>query len=391
MVLRPQHLILAALFSCAPPLKLPDGVQCQSTAWPGMQNSDVANALSHSSAGDCVGLGQGTVQGALTVPSGVILAAVAGEAVKVTGTDAATPAITLSQGATLSGVTVESAAGVGILIDKNATLSSVTVDGAKGVGLVAWCEEDCNIDPITSKLDDVTLTGNAVGLWVRDAHVQMTGGRVADSAGTALGTGYGVVASDGAVLGMTSTVVESNQDVGLLIDGALGTSAALSQVALNDNKSRGIWAQGLLGSAASPKLTLDTCTLERNAIGGLGARASTGIQVTGGKIATTKLAPAQTSTPGVFVMVGDGLGLFESTGQVQMSGTTLEANERTQALIDDGAAGVSLSNVTVTPSSGQQPVVVQHTTVTVDAPSIVMPMAGMELPISSPTLAVPTR
>jgi hypothetical protein len=177
----------------------------------------------------------------------------------------------------------------------------------------------------------------------------------------------------------------------LLIDGTLGTSAALSQVSLNDNKGRGIWAQGLIGTDAAPKLTLDTCTLSGNSIAGLGARASTGISMTGGKVASTKLAPAQTSTPGVFAMVGDGLGLFESTGQVSLSGTTLEANERTQALIDNGAAGVKMTGVTVTPSSGQQPVVVQNTTVMVDAPSIVMPMAGMELPISSPTLAVPTR
>jgi hypothetical protein len=386
-----QITAIAALLSCAPPLTLPKGVQCHATAFPGMQNKDVADALARSGPGDCVGLNAGTVQGALTVPVGVTLAGVAGATVKVAATDATLPAITLGKGASLSGVTVEAAPGVGVFIDHNANLSSVTVDGAKGIGIVAWCEDDCDIDPMASELDDVTVTNDAVGLWARDTHVTMNGGRVAQCSGTALGTGYGVVASDGAVLTMISTAVASNQDVGLLVDGTSGTSASLSQVTISDNQGRGIWAQGLIGTDAAPKLTLDGCTLERNAIAGLGARGSSGIHVTGGTVSATKLAPAQTSVPGVTVMVGDGVGLFENTAQVTVSGTTLEGNERAQALIDLGGAGLSFTGVTVTPQGAQQPIVVQHTTQMVNATSVVMPMAGMELPISAPTLAVPTR
>jgi hypothetical protein len=314
----------------------------------------------------------------------VTLFAGKGEAAKVSGGDTTTPAVTLNKGAVLAGVTIESAPGIGVFINGGATLSNVVIDAAKGVGLISWCEDDCDTDPTTTELDDVTLTNNAVGLWARDTHVTMTGGRVAQSQGTTLGTGYGVVASDGAVLQMTSTTVEQNQEVGVLVDGTSGTSASLSQVTVSDNQGRGVWAQGLLVTSAAPKLTLDTCTLERNAIAGIGARSSTGIFVKNGRVADTKLAPAETDTPGVIVMVGDGIGLFTSTAQVTVDSTVLDSNARAQALVDQGGTGLTFTNV-------PQTVVVQHTSAAVTAPNVMMPATGMELPISAPSLAVPTH
>jgi len=152
-----------------------------------------------------------------------------------------------------------------------------------------------------------------------------------------------------------------------------------------------VWAQGLTGTASAPRLRLTDATVERNKLVGVGLRGSSGLSVTGGRIAATLTGPAPSSTPGVFVMVGDGLGLFENTGAVQVTQTTLEANERSQALIDAAATGISLaSSVTVTPGTSMG-VVVQRTSVMVDAPMVTVPNPGQELPVSAPTLGLPTR
>jgi hypothetical protein len=160
---------------------------------------------------------------------------------------------------------------------------------------------------------------------------------------------------------------------------------------VRDNLGRGIWAQGLTGTAASPRLRLTDASIERNHLVGLGLRSSGGLTVTGGRIASTITGPASTPMPGVFVMVGDGLGLFENTGEVRAESVTLEANERSQALIDTAATGVVLApSITVTPGAAMG-VVLQRTTVMVDAPMPTVPQPGQELPVSAPTLALPTR
>jgi hypothetical protein len=349
----------------------------------------LADALSGASSGDCVVLPEGTSSSALSVPSGVHLTAQTGHAASLQSSGAA-PVVTLAAGASLSGVSITSAAGIGVLINGHAQLTDVTVDHASTVGIVAWCEEDCHTEP-GSTLTDVEVTHSGVGLWARGSIVTVEQGRFANNEGFSLGTGYGVVASDGASLTLNGTHVEANQELGVLVDGALGTTASLSQVTVKDNLGRGIWAQGLTGSSTAPKLTLDGCTLDNNTLAGIGARGSTGIKVTGGRIANTRLGLAQTSIPGVTVMVGDGVGVFESTGQIAMSQVTVDSNQRAQLLVDQGGAGVSFQNGTITAASGQLGVVVQHTTVTVDAPNITMPAAGMELSISAPTVAVPVR
>ena len=111
----------------------------------------------------------------------------------------------------------------------------------------------------------------------------------------------------------------------------------------------------------------------------------------GGRIASTVLAQTTSSIAGVLVNVGDGVGLFEGSGDVLVDGVTLEGNERSQVLVDQGTAGVTVQGSTVTAQSGQLGVVVQNTTATVQAPMVTFPMAGQELPVSAPTLRVPTK
>jgi hypothetical protein len=299
--------------------------------------------------------------------------------------------VTLGAGAVLAGVKVHAAPGIGVAgIGAGAKLFEVTVDGAVKAGVVFWCEEDCRIADFAEVID-CQLTGNAVGLYARGARVRVSGGAVKNSASTQLDSGYGVVASAGAVLEMDGTSVESNQELGVLVDGLGDTEASLARVSVRENLGRGIWAQGLTGTVASPRMRLTDATIERNHLVGLGLRSSGGLTVTGGRIASTITGPASTPQPGVFVMVGDGLGLFENTGEVRAESVVLEANERSQALIDTAAAGVVLaSSLTVTPGAAMG-IVLQRTSVTVNAPMPTVPQPGQELPVSAPTLGLPTR
>ncbi|MBL9037675.1 MAG: hypothetical protein JNG84_04075 [Archangium sp.] len=384
--------LAGAVAACSPAsLELPDGVRCASTVSAGPNENDVRDALSRATSGSCVIAAAGKYALTYDVPAGVAFGGAPGTVVELSGSTSDTAAIRLGAGATLSGVVVRSAANVGVSIDSaGVKLQSVTISGARVAGLVSWCEDDCRVADVT-ELRDVELTGNGVGLLAHGAHVKTFGGRIASSQSVSLASGYGVVASHGATLEMTDTAVEDNEELGVLVDGRNGTSAALTNVGVRNNRGRGLWAQSLEGSLAAPKLQLTRCPIEGNALVGLGARASRGIQVNGGRVAATRVGLAATATPGVFADVGDGLGLFDTTGDVLVDGLALDNNERSQVLVDQGAAGVTVQNATLTSQGAQLGVVVQRTSASVQAPDIVRPMTGQELPISAPALAVPTR
>ncbi len=375
---------------CKPPvLHLPDAVTCRETVTAGPDAAGLKSALARAKPGTCVVAAAGTYGAALTVPADVTLAAEAGTRVVIAGDGVATDAVVLSPGANLSGIRVASAAEVGVWIDRGpCQLVDVAVEGARTGAVVAWCEEDCVNGPV-SELHDVELTLSGAGLLAHGASVKMVGGRVAENRGTNLGTGYGVVASHGATLQMDGTVVEANTELGVLIDGDLGTQAAFQNVVVRNNLGRGIWVQALAGTAQAPKLELQDCTVEGNSLVGLGARASRGIHVVGGRIASTVMGKTS-AAPGVLVDVGDGVGLFEGCGDVQVEDAVLESNQRSQVLIDLGATGLAFERGAITAQSGQLGVIVQHTAAAVQAPAIVVPAPGSELPFSAPRLAVPS-
>ncbi len=382
--------LLVVLVGCAPAaLKLPDGsAACTTTISAGADAASLRDALARAQPGTCVVATAAKYQGEFTVPAGVILGAEPKVSVAITGTQAATPTLTLGTDSTLTNLSIVNAPGIGVLGAPGVQLLSVKIDGALAAGLVFWCEEDCRTAG-PAALNGVELTGNAVGLVVHGSTVNVTGGKVTGSKSTAIASGYGVVASAGAVLQMTDTVVENNQELGMLVDGALDTSASLLQVKLQNNQGRGLWAQGLLGSPTSTRLQLSGCVVEGNRLVGVGTRSSRGVRIDGGRLSATLLGQAM-SGAGALVSVGDGLGLFEGSGDVLVDGVALESNARSQVLIDSGALGLRVQNSTVNAGAAQG-IVVQRTSEAVSAPMIFVPPAGQELPFSAPTLALPTR
>lgn len=383
-------LVVLPFVACMPaPGALPAGTTCSrwSTA---STDAELSTALSGASSGTCVALQAGQYRQPLVVSEGVSVVSVAGATVELLGGSETQPTVTLAPRAVLAGVEVVGAPGIGVSgSGKGSKLFQSKVRGAKKFGVVFWCEEDCRTDDFSEVLD-TTLTGNAVGLFTRGVRVKVKNGAISQSGGTSLTAGYGVVAAAGAVLEVEGTSVEQNETLGVLVDGAQNTDASLTRVTVRENKGRGIWAQGLLGTMAAPKLRLADSTVERNLLTGVGARGSKGLQISGGRIAGTQTGSA-VSGPGQLVMVGDGLGLFEGTGDVQVDGAVLEANQRAQAVVDQAVAGVTVaSSVMVTPGAGLG-LVVQRTTATVQAPNQTVLTGANELTVSSPSLGVPTR
>jgi|CXWL01.1.fsa_nt_gi hypothetical protein len=123
----------------------------------------------------------------------------------------------------------------------------------------------------------------------------------------------------------------------------------------------------------------------------LTARSSRGISVQGGKIAKTIIGKAASTVPGLLVDIGDGIGLFEGTGDVQLDTVTFDSNQRSQMLVDTGSTGLTVKTPTLTSQAGQLGVVVQRTTEVVVAPMIFTPLAGQELDVSAFTLGLPPR
>ncbi len=370
---------------------LPTGVTC--SRWTQASgDGPLAQALAAATSGTCVVAQSGTYSQALSVPQGVTLVGEAGAAVELSGGSDTQPVVSLAPNAVLAGVKVKAfAAGIGVIgAGKGQRLFQVNVTGGKKAGVVFWCEEDCRTDDF-SDVVDCTISGAAVGLMTRGVRVRLKNGAVTKSGSSELVSGYGVVASAGAVLEMEGSSIEQNESLGILLDGAGATEATLTNVSVKDNTGRGIWAQGLAGTMASPKLKLVNATIERNVLIGLGARSSTGILVTGGRIAATVTGSTRGQLAGQVVMVGDGLGVFEGTGELRVEGASLEANQRSQVLVDSAMAGVVIaSTVKVTAGSGLG-VVVQRTSQTVDAMNVTRPAAGQELSIAAPTFGLPTR
>lgn len=386
-------LVLTAVvcLGCGPRADLPSGVTC-SRSMQASTDSALAQALADATTGACVVVQSGTYRQALTVPSGVALLGEAGGSVELGGGTDTTAVVTLAPNAVLAGVTVTgSAAGYGIAgSGKGVRLFGVGVTGGKKAGVLFWCEEDCRTDDF-SEASGLTVSGADVGLMTKGVRVRLKNSVISKSGGTSLTSGYGVVASGGAVLEMESTIVEQNDSLGVLIDGAGATEATLTNVSVMDNKGRGLWAQGLTGTTAAPRLRLVNPTFERNVLVGLGARNSTGVVVTGGRIAGTTIGSTSGELPGAVVMVGDGVGLFGGTGELRVDGASVEANQRAQVLVDSAGTGVVIGPTVNIATTGNLGIVVQRTTNLVDAMNVTRPAAGMELSVSAPTLGVPTR
>jgi len=387
-----RSVLLAAAFlgcSCPRGPAVPEGLQCGQVL-SATDTSTLVAALGQAVEGDCVLASTGTYTSALTVPRGVALAAEDGAAVTIKADSSGQAAVTLAPGARLQGLSIVSAPNIGVLIDRGpSTLERVRIDGAVEAGLVGWCEEDCvPVDP--SYAHEIEITGSAVGLLLHGMRMKVEGGRIAQNLrGDRLVAGWGVVASHGAGLTLEGTVVEQNDFVGVLVDGAAGpTTAQLTNASIKDNEGRGVWIQDVQGSADAPKVRLESCVVEGNKMVGIGARNTAGMSIRGGRIAGTRLAKVSPNL-GETDQVGDGLGLFENTSGISLDSVELRHNERLQVLIDRGGAGIRIQQSTVLTEGSQLGIVVQRTVESVQAPDLQVRPAGQELFFEAPVLQVP--
>lgn len=365
------------------------GLTCTSTR-NASDASGTRTALAGAPPGTCVILAASSYAGPFEVPAGVALVAQNGARAAVTGGTAQNAAISLAEGAQLVNIDVFDSVGVGIAIRAaNALVNSVTVTGSKGAALAVLCKEattpGCAGGSVA--LTSVVLEKSSLGLWVSGAHVVMKGGSSDNHAGTSLSAAAGVIAQDGAQLDLDGVLVEKNQGVGILIDGAK-TKASLKNAIVNENGERGVWVQRVAGTLEAPAVRLEECQLTKNKIVGVGALESRGIIIVGGRIADTVASPIVTNLA-TTEPIGDGVGLFRS-GDFKLDGARVESNARAAGVVDGSDRGIIIVGGTVGAGASGLKFVVQNT----KGGDVQIPDADRSAPeqalgISAPQLVLP--
>lgn len=320
----------------------PEGVTCTEFVVAGDTGESLSDALAKAKPGTCVVVGSSTYKGNFGVPQGVTLASSKGKRAVLQGTDKARPTVSLvgGTGTGLFSLGIVDAAGVGISVDGGPVLiRDVTIERVADVGLVAKCD-DCD-DKRAIELRDVRIKGTKLGAWFRGGHVKWTGGSSSESRSTSISGGAGIIAQDGTRLELTGVTVENNEAVGVLLDGAKGTSAVLTDVRVAGNGERGIWAQRLASRTDGPSLLVKGQTvIEKNSKVGLGFLQSQGVRVENARIVGTREGKIVVNLQQA--KQGDGLVFDRSAGEV--ADVTLEGNERAAALVDAPSAAMSITN-----------------------------------------------
>jgi hypothetical protein len=368
----------------------PAGLQCSQLVSAGGDSSSLSAALAAASPGSCVLLEQATYAGVFSVPAGVTLASPQGVRAVLLGGTSTQPTVSLvgAVGSGLSNLDVQVTGGVGLDINGGPVLiSDVTVSGATAAAAAASCSAPCTSTAAVA-FSDVDLGTSLVGLSVSGAFVTWSGGASHDhSAMGQLAGGDGIVASQGATLQLTGVTVTNNAGVGVLVDGAGGTSATLTNVTVSGNAGRGVWAQNLTGSADAPALTLTQTTVTQNRIVGVGVLASSGVLVTGGSIDSTVSAPVATDV-GSVENVGDGVDLFGGASDVRIDSAAITNNARAAGVIDAAGTGIDIVSTNVQASGSSLLFVIQRSTNPVDVPSASTSTVQAPLPIVSGALPV---
>lgn len=380
---------IAALGASCVPDRVPDGVTCDELRAGGRGASELSAALAEAAAGDCVVAEEGEYAGAFTVPAGVKLIA-AGDAT-FRGDDAEAPAVLLVGGARSGayGVRVLGAEGEGIRVEGGpAELHDVEVADASASALVLTCAEGCTDESDAIEVVRAVLRSSRFGLWAHGTRVIASDGESGDHDSAALTSGYGVIASEGADLTLTGFRVSGNTQVGVLVDGGEGTRAVLRDVEVSQNEGRGVFAQGLRGTSDEPALSIEgESRLEGNGVVGLGSVDSRGIIFVNGRVAGTVARPIPTDL-GSIEEVGDGVGLFDGTGDVRLDGVELAGSARAQLLVDEGQAGIIFVNGEI---AGEVKAVVQNTAVEVELPPGVLSELSERLGVQAERLELPLR
>ena len=370
----------------------PAGVDCNEVISAGDDGASMTAALAQAQSGDCVVASGSVYAGSFVVKAGVKLVAAEGASPQIQGQGDGT-AIELqpAAGSLVQGFTVQDG-GIGVLVSgSEGMVKDVTVMGASKSAMAAYRDialggpDTLPADSLV--LSNVALHASAMGLWASNVRISLEGGHINDNSGEGFTSGYGLVAVGGTQLTANATTIENNF-YGMVLDGEGGTTATLTSLHVLTNSERGIWAQKLTGTAAAPALSLDGDTLiDGNNLTGLGALQSKGIIIIGGKIANTQKKPIVTSL-GSTAEVGDGVGLFDGTGDVKLDGVTLEGNQRSQALVDQAAKGIIIIGGTIAATGDQLKVVVQNSMETVDVAEDALSMASTPLEVSSPEVPV---
>lgn len=370
-------LVLVVLGSrCAPlspPSKVspPTGLMCAQLVIP---SGSLTDTLAAAVAGDCVVLPAGTYEGSFVVPGDVSLVGALDAGVTLTGGD---PVLSVRGGtrSVIQGLHIAATGEVGIAIEPGPVrLIGVKVTQASKNGLTATCTRgDCETREVS--LTDCELAQNGVGLRLKGARVRVEGGRIAEQTGTSLSSGSGIVASDGATLQVVNATIEGNQNIGVLVDGAL-TRATFEQTNVRNNLGRGLWAQGQVADAGEATVRITGGEFTGNALVGIGARELTGLVISDATISstTTVRVPIDISR---FEDVGDGVGLFAGASKVTLERVTMQNNARAQLLADAVGADVQVVNSTAT--GGRFRAVVQHASSSVQVDTALVDDAGVDL------------
>jgi hypothetical protein len=369
----------------------PDGVACNDAIDAGDSGSTLTAALDQAQSGDCVIAQTHTFQGSFVVKAGVMLVAAEGASPTIEGAaDSTAIALAGDPGSLVQGFSIQGGA-IGVLVEgSQGALRDLQISAATKSAVAAFRDKALGgpdtLPADSLSLQAVTMSGSATGLWASDVRLALDGGSIHDNVGDTLASGYGLVAVEGTQLVANGTVIQNNS-LGVVIDGSLGTNAHLTGLQVLSNVERGVWAQKLAGTAAAPALTIDGNTLiDQNSFVGVGALQSKGIIIIGGKISGTKKLPVVTSL-GTVEDIGDGVGLFDATGDAKLDGVSIENNERSQGVIDQGAAGIIIIGGKVEALGDQLKLVVQNTTEMVQAPSDYL-STGVTLAVSQDEVAI---
>lgn len=336
-------------------------------------------ALAGAASGDTVEVGSCRIEGNFTVPAGVTLAGLEESASVISGSTGAI--VTLSEGATLASITVESAGAAGVLAAASATVRQATVRASKGVGIgvdrapAVTLESVEILGPVTAAnaagvpgepaaldtathglviagvadatLKAVQISGFAsFGALLAGSTTRWTDGGVTDTLGTALMVEGGAANLDGltlcrmlqgvrlippygAVFSAKANVqtmrveVCDSEGFGLLHDDSVAKHTDLAGV---DNSAAAVWLQNVTGFEM-------TGSLERNGFAGLVAVRSSGLTIRDTRVSQTRKR-VRIFDQRMTVEVGDGLQLVGTSQNVKLERVSASGNERVGVLFD---------------------------------------------------------
>ena len=284
--------------------------------------------------------------------------------------------------ATLRYVSVSDQLGSGVVfVDSVVNAYDLRIEDTGDEGLVLYCSDAvnrCRDQDTPSVLTQLVVdSAKRGGVYLRGQRVSLVGGVIRDIRYTGqIGTGRGLTILAGAVVhirGMEITgcgETGANDGVGILVDG-VNTRARLSGVHVNDNKGRGVWVQGVEGrvekdadgrSNAAVLLEDDPeyglFHVVDNSLVGVGSIASKGLIVMNGRVVgTTAVARI---VLGSTEYVGDGIGLLDGTGNVEIVDIEIADNARAQLLGDQIVGRISLTGEIPDDSSGDYGTVFQN-------------------------------